>query len=160
MKSLVLRLSVLSMVMLSFCAGIVTAEEGRLRVKKTVEFKLDSETKLNIRVGPMFIDSVAFENRGSGTTRSKVFGVLRRSGSAETAVTLRCALEVENPKEDEWELTATIEFLDSKGELIDRVRSSREFEGEADTWTIDHDILGYVIPLISEVRIEFQAELD
>lgn len=160
MKSNVLRMSLLALVMFVFGTAVVSAEEGRLRFKKTIGFKLDTTVELGATVGPLHVDGVKFENRGVGTTKSKIFGVLRRSGSADTTITLRCAFEVENPKKDEWDLTATLEFLDSDGELIDCVRSSRDFEGEADTWTIDHTILSYVIPLIDEVKIQLQAEAD
>ena len=160
MHSKILRTSVIVVVMVLFGAAAVASERVRLRFNKTIDFKLDRASELSAEVGPLFVDTVEFEDLGSGTTKSKVFGVLRRSGSTETTITLRCAFEVENPVDDEWELTVTIEFLDSKGELIDSVRSSRDFEGEADTWTIDHTILGYVIPLIDEVKIEFRAEAD
>ncbi len=160
MHSKILRLSMLVVAVLLCSAAVFSGERSRLRFKKTVGFKLDTTVELGAEVGPLFVESVEFENRGAGTTKSKIFGVLRRSGSADTTITLRCAFEVENPVKDEWDLTATIEFLDSKGELIDRVRSSRDFEGEADTWTIDHTILGYVIPLIDDVKIELQAEAD
>ncbi|MEN8164208.1 MAG: hypothetical protein ABFS37_08770 [Acidobacteriota bacterium] len=160
MHSKVQRFSVLVAVVLLGSAAVFSGERTRLRFEKTVGFKLDTTVELHAEVGPLFIESVEFENRGAGTTKSKIFGVLRRSGSADTTVTLRCAFDVENPVKDEWDLTATIEFLDKRGELIDRVRSSRDFEGEADTWTIDHDILGYVIPLIDDVKIELQVEAD
>ncbi len=160
MHSRILRISVLVGVVLFCSAAVFSAERVRLRFNKTIDFKLDRAVELSAEVGPLFVDTVEFENLGSGTTKSKVFGVLRRSGSSDTTITLRCAFEVENPVDDEWDLTATIEFLDSKGELIDVVRSSRDFEGEADTWTIDHTILGYVIPLINEVKIELRAEAD
>ena len=160
MHSKILRSSVLVAVVLLCSAAVFSGERSRLRFNKTVGFKFDKTVDLGAEVGPLFIESVEFENRGAGTTKSKVFGVLRRSGSADTTITLRCAFEVENPVKDEWDLTATLEFLDSKGELIDSVRSSRDFEGEADTWAIDHTILGYVIPLIADVKIELQAEAD
>lgn len=160
MYSKILRSSALVAVVLLCSIEVFSGERSRLRFEKTKAFSLDTTIELGAEVGPLFIESVEFENLGAGTTKSKVFGVLRRSGSADTTVTLRCAFEVENPVKDEWDLTATVEFLDSQGQLIDRVRSSRDFEGEADTWTIDHTILGYVIPLIDDVTIEFQAEAD
>jgi hypothetical protein len=161
MKHTFLRFFVLTLVLAALVPLAAWADDdGDLRFKKTVSFKLDKELSLDAEVGPMSVDSVEFINRGAGTTKSKVFSALRRSGSSDTTVTLRCAFDVENPKKDEWELTATLEFFDKKGELIDRVRSSRDFEGEADTWTIDHPILAYVIPLIDEVEIQLQAEFD
>ncbi len=54
----------------------------------------------------------------------------------------------------------TLEFLDSKGRVIDRAKGKESWEGEAKTARIDHAILEYVVPMIDKVRIKLEARLD
>ncbi len=161
MSKSMLRLALFAVAIAVLCVSTAVADDdGDLKFKKTVAFKLDKSFDLDAKVGPVSVDSVEFVNRGGGTTKSKAVDVLKRSGTPGTTTTLRCAFDVENPSKEEWEVTATLEFYDKDDELIDRVRSSRDFEGEADTWTVDHPTLGYVVPLIKEVKITLQAEYD
>ena len=57
-------------------------------------------------------------------------------------------------------LSGVIDLLDKQGELIDRMKDKKSFEGEAKTIAFDHTILAYVIQYIDQVEITLEAELD
>lgn len=138
-------------------AGAVFAQEGSLRFEKTVDWQTGKLLRLDTLVGPVRIGKVEFSNegKGGGGIASRI-----RSGSSDTQTTLRASFDGENPKEDEWVVTFTLEFLDSKGRLIDRAVGKEGFEGEAKTAHVDHPILEYVVPMIDKVRIKLEARYD
>ncbi|HBL31822.1 MAG TPA: hypothetical protein DD490_33790, partial [Acidobacteria bacterium] len=45
---------------------------------------------------------------------------LRGATLSETESVVRATFDAENPEEDEWVVTFTLDFLDSRGKLIDR----------------------------------------
>jgi hypothetical protein len=132
-------------------------ESGSLRFEKTVDYKLDQLIPLNATVGPVKVANVRIAKGGSGS--GGVLGRLR-GGSSEAQATLEASFDTENPKEDEWVVTYTLDFLDSKGRLIDRVSKSKGFEGEAAVFTLDHPILEYVLPFIDKVKVRLEARYD
>jgi hypothetical protein len=139
-------------------AGAAVAQEGSLRFEKTVSWTTGKLMDLNATVGPVRIGKVEFSNegRGGGSIASRFRGV----GASETETTLRATFDGENPKEDEWVVTFTLEFLDRSGKLIDRATGKEGFEGEAKTVRVDHAILEYVVPMIDKVRIKMEARFD
>ena len=138
-------------------AGAAFAQEGSLRFEKTVDWQTGKLIKLDALVGPVRIGSVELSNegKGGGGITSRI-----RGGGSDTQTTLRATFDGENPKEDEWVVTFTLEFLDSKGRLIDRAVGKEGFEGEAKTAKVDHPILEYVVPMIDQVRIKLEARYD
>lgn len=139
-------------------AGAASAqEEGSLRFEKTVDWTTGKLVNLNALVGPVRIGKVEFSNegKGGGSIASRF-----RSGTSDTQTTLRATFDGENPKEDEWVVTFTLEFLDRNGKLIDRATGKEGYEGEAKTARIDHPILEYVVPMIDKVRIKLEAKYD
>lgn len=133
-------------------------EEGSLRFEKTVNWTTGKLIDLNALVGPVRIGKLEFSNegRGGGSIASR----FRGGGASDTQTTLRATFDGENPKEDEWVVTFTVEFLDRNGKLIDRATGKEGFEGEAKTARIDHPILEYVVPMIDKVRIKLEAKFD
>jgi hypothetical protein len=156
-------LSFLAVLAVTFAAPTLGAEEGSLRFEKTVRYEVGSRIDLGALVGPVRVSSVQFENlgRGGGGGGSLV-GRLRGGGSSssDTETTLRASFDSENPRDEEWVVTYTIELLDRQGKLIDRGARNEGFEGEADTVKLDHAILEYVVPMIDRVRIRLEARLD
>lgn len=140
-------------------AAAVSAQEGSLRFEKTVPWQTGKLINLNATVGPVRVGKVEFSNegRGGGSIASRI-----RSGGgpSDTETLLRATFDGENPKEDEWVVSFTLEFLDAKGQLIDRATGKESFEGEAKNARVEHPILAYVVPMIAKVRIKLEARLD
>jgi hypothetical protein len=139
-------------------AGAAVAQEGSLRFEKTVSWSTGKLIDLNTTVGPVRIGKVELSNQGKGG--GSIAGRFRGGGASDTETTLSATFDGENPKEDEWVVTFTLEFLDSKGRLIDRATGKESFEGEAKTAKVNHAILEYVVPMIDKVRIKLEARLD
>jgi hypothetical protein len=139
-------------------AGVVAAQEGSLRFEKTVSWTTGKLLDLNATVGPVRIGKVEFSNQGKGG--GSIASRFRGGGTSDTETTLRATFDGENPKEDEWVVTFTLEFLDRNGKLIDRATGKQGFEGEARTVNVDHAILEYVVPMIDKVRVRMEARFD
>jgi hypothetical protein len=135
-----------------------SAQEGSLRFEKTVDWQTGKLINLDTLVGPVRIGKVEFSNEGKGG--GGIASRIRGGGGSDTQTTLRASFDGENPREDEWVVTFTLEFLDSKGRLIDRATGKEGFEGEAKTARVDHAILEYVVPMIDKVRIKLEARYD
>ena len=133
-------------------------EEGSLRFEKTVSWTTGKLIDLGATVGPVRIGKVEFSNEGKGG--GSIASRFRGGGASDTQTTLRATFDGENPKEDEWVVTFTLELLDKNGKLIDRATGKEGFEGEAKTARIDHPILEYVVPMIDKVRIKLEAKFD
>jgi hypothetical protein len=127
------------------------------RSERTVPFHLDQPTRLEARVGPVMIDNLTITNLGRGFGRGGIGP--KGMQPSEGSTTLRLAFDVNNPGED-WVVTFTIEFLDKAGKVIDRVTKKQGWEEEAEIYKIDHPILEYVLPLISDVKISLSGRLD
>lgn len=136
------------------------AQQGRsLRFEKTIKYQTGKLIDLNATVGPVRIAKVELSQPGSGSAGS-VIDRIRSGGSSETHSTIRAGFDAENPEEDEWVVTFTLDFLDSRGRLIDRVVGKEGLEGEARVVNVDHSILTYVIPMIDRVEVKLEARLD
>lgn len=153
------KLMILGLFLCIGLAGAAAAQEGDLRFEKTVSWQPGKLIDVNALVGPVKIGKVEFSNQGKGggsiASRFKPGG-----GASDTQTVLRASFDGQNPKEDEWVVEFTLEFLDSKGKLIDRATGKESWEGEAKTARIDHPILEYVVPMIDKVRIRLEARLD
>lgn len=135
------------------------AESRSLRFEKTVNYRTDKLVNLDATVGPVRIAKVEF-SQPSGGSGSIVDRIRSGGGSSETQSTLRASFDAENPEEDEWVVTFTLDFLDSKGRLIDRAVGKEGLEGESKVVKVDHQILTYVIPMIDRVEVKLEARLD
>lgn len=158
------KLMILGLFLWIGMAGMVTprmatAQEGDLRFEKTVPWQTGKLIEINALVGPVKIGKLEFTNQGkdggSIASRFRTGG-----GPSDTETVLRASFDGQNPKEDEWVVEFTLEFLDSKGRLIDRGKGQEGWEGEAKTAKVDHAILDYVVPMIDKVRIRLEARLD
>lgn len=136
------------------------AQEGRsLRFEKTIKYQTGKLIDLNATVGPVRVAKVELSQPTGGGAGS-VIDRIRGGGSPETHSTIRASFDAENPEEDEWVVTFTLDFLDSRGRLIDRVVGKEGLEGEAKVVNVDHSILTYVIPMIDRVEVKLEARLD
>jgi hypothetical protein len=146
-------------------AGAAGAQEGGLPFEKTVPFERGELIALGAQVGPVRIANVELSTGGNGGgpgggIRDRIMGSMPGGGDPETRTTITAAFDTENPREEEWVVTYTLDFLDSKGKLIDRATKSKGFEGEATVYRVEHSTLTYVMPFISKVRIRLEAKYD
>lgn len=140
-----------------------SAQESRsLRFEKTVDYQLGKLIDLNTTVGPVRIAKLELSQPEGGSVKDSIMGRMRGGGggSPETHATIRASFDSENPEEDEWVVTYTLDFLDAKGKLIDRVVKSQGLEGEAKVVEVDHSTLKYVLPFIDKVKIRLEARYD
>ncbi len=150
-------------VALLWTAAANAGDEGSLRFEKTVPFSQGQLIQLHAQVGPVKVAQVQFSVGSGGgpgggirdTIMARVHG-----GDPDTSTTLRASFDSENPKDQEWVVTYSLEFLDASGKLIDRASRDESFEGEADVVKVEHTILTYVVPMIAKVRIRLEAKLD
>jgi hypothetical protein len=138
------------------------ADEGSLRFEKTVPFQRDRLIDLGAHVGPVRIAQVQFATGSGGSGGGIRDTIMARAhgGDSDTLTTIRASFDSENPRDQEWVVTYTLEFLDANGKLIDRVSRNESFEGEADVVKVERPILTYVMPMIAKVRIKLEAALD
>lgn len=150
----------------AFAALAATApapgQDGGLRFEKTVPYRLDHTHTLGARVGPVRVDSVVLSTGGGGGMRDSILSRVRPPGAAdpEVSTTIRASFDSQNPNEEEWVVTYTLDFLDKDGRLIDRATKKGSLEGEAKYVNVDHSTLTYVVPAIAKVRIRLEARLD
>lgn len=143
-------------------ASISSAQERSLRFEKTVDYELGKLIDLNATVGPVRVSKVELSQPEGGSVKDSIVGRFRGGGggSSETQATIRAGFDTENPEEDEWVVTYTLDLLDSKGKLIDRVVKSEGLEGEAKVVNVDHATLKYVLPFVDKVKIRLEARYD
>ena len=137
----------------------VGAQNASLTAEHTSPFALGKTQTLNVKVGPVTIQTITIQDRGRITAGSSLPG-LGRTPASEASSTLHVRLTAENPSVDEWAVTFVVEFLDKSGKVIDRVTKRSTWEGEAKPYEFEHPLLQYAIPLIADVRIRFEAKLD
>ena len=138
-------------------ASVAVAAAQADRFETKLPFKIDQPQELEAKVGPVRITSLKVTNLGRGYGR----GGIGPKGlqPSELSTTLRLALDVSNPGED-WVVHYTIEFLDKSGKAIDKVTKREGYEEESKITNVDHPILEYVIPMISELRVTITGRLD
>jgi hypothetical protein len=127
-----------------------------LRSEKTVHFKTDQVIDLQMAAGPVTIRSVKFSSNMAQGMSAR----FKPGGAPDTQTTLRASFDVENPDKDEWVVTFALEYLDSKGKLIDHGSKGSSWEGEAKFFNFDHSILSYAIQFIDQVKISVSGKLD
>ncbi|HYH44188.1 MAG TPA: hypothetical protein VEG34_00750 [Thermoanaerobaculia bacterium] len=159
MDTLLKRTALVLALALMIVPALGAQESGSLRFEKTIDYKLDQLIPLNATVGPVRVTNIRI-SRGSSGGGGGVLGRIRPGAASETEATLSASFDTENPKEDEWVVTYTLDFFDAKGKLIDRASKSKGFEGEAGVFTLDHPILEYVLPMIDRVKVRLEARFD
>ena len=139
----------------------VAAQESSLRAERTFDYRTNRVFDVKATVGPVRIASVEFTDLGKGYGQGGIGGRLRAPGNtSEASTTLRAHFLAENPSADEWEVAFTLEFLDKSGAIIERVTKRSTWEGEAKPYDFDTQILTYVVPMITRVRIKMEGRLD
>ena len=122
------------------------------RADQTVPFEFGKPHTLTTVAGPVKIKSLTMTNLGRGYVRT-VLGVRATTPPSELTTTVRLVFDVENPTDDEWDVTFTVEFMDKAGKVVDRTSKKENYEDETAKLTIEHPLLEYVVPMISDVRV-------
>lgn len=134
-----------------------------LRFEAAVPYETGKMIELGAKVGDVEVNGVEFsELAGTTSVGGKIAGGLGklRGSDSTTKAALQVAFECVNLTTEDWEVTFTIDLLDAEGELIDRVTRDEDFRKESKIYKIQHEILAYVVPLIVDVKIRLDAELD
>jgi hypothetical protein len=140
--------------MIAASAGELDAQDNRF--EKAVPFKVDSTETLSATVGPVKIASLKVTNLGRGYSRGG-FSLRSANPPSELSTTLRFAFEVDNPVDEEWDVSFTVELLDKAGKVIDRATKTENYEEEAKVLNIEHAIIEYALPLIGDMRVTLQG---
>lgn len=147
-------------VVLAVAAVSLSAQSRTARFTQTIPFALPKTTNLDAVVGPVKITTLDLTDLGRGYSAGNIAARMRGNGSAsEVSTTVRSVLAVDNPTGDEWELTLTLEFLDKNGKVVDKLTKKNEYDDETAKWTIEHPLLEYVVPLITQVRITVDGRI-
>jgi hypothetical protein len=156
------KIVVAAALLLLATAATARAAEGSLRFEKVVPFEQGKLIALGAQVGPVHVNQVQFGLESGGGTAGMIASIKERAhgGDPETMSMLKVSFDSENPKDQEWEVSYKVDFLDADDKLIDRASTKESFEGEASVVKIERPILTYVVPLIAKVRIRLEAALD
>ena len=142
---------------LSLLAMLVTplaAQENR--TDQSVPLEFGKPYALTTVAGPVKVKTLTMTNLGRGYAKT-VLGVRTTASSSDLTTTFRLVLDVENPVEEDWDVTFTVEFMDKAGKVIDRTSKRENYDHETAKMTIEHPLLEYVVPLVSEVRVTVQG---
>lgn len=149
------------------CAGLmvvmslgVVAQERTGRFQRTVDFDTPKTVNLDTMVGPVKITTVEFSDLGRGYSGGGFAARMRAGSDSEASTALRAKFLIDNPRAEEWELTITLELLDRDGKIIDKLTKKNDYENETATWNIEHPLLEYVMPMVSEVRITIEGRVQ
>lgn len=145
---------VLLIALMLLAGGRLNAQGNRF--EKTVVFQEGTTEALAAVVGPVKVTSLKITNLGRGYGRGGI-GIRPGTPPSELSTTIRFAFEVDNPADEEWDVTFTVELLDKAGKVIDRVARTQNYEQEAKALNVDHPIIEYVVPLVADVRLTLQA---
>lgn len=147
-----------ALLLLAFTA-VAASGQPSLRAEKTLKYQTDNPIALDVRVGPAKVASLRI-TLGAPSGFGAAMKAKMAKTDPETQTTFQFAFDTENPNAEQWEVTYTVEFLDTKGTVIDRFTSKAEYEGEAKTSTFEHSMLKAAVPLIDRIRVKFQAAKD
>jgi hypothetical protein len=155
-----LRTALASVVtLLALSISTAAAQNASLTAEHTAPVTLGRTQSLNVKVGPVTVQTITIQDRGRVTPGTTLPG-LSRNPASEASSTLHVRLMAENPSVDDWAVTFVVEFLDKSGKVIDRVTKRANWKGEAKPYEFEHPLLQYAIPLIADVRIRFEAKVD
>jgi hypothetical protein len=126
------------------------------RFEQKLAFEIDKSLPLNGTAGPVKVPTLKILNLGRGYSRG---GISLRSvnQASELSTTLRFSFEVNNPTREEWQVEFTIEMMDKSGKVIDRLSKKENYDDEQKVLNIEHPLLEYVMPMVSDVRITLQG---
>jgi len=116
----------------------------------TVDFEFVKQATLDGKAGEVEIRSVEF-------TSASGKGGLFSSGDADLMAGIVTGLECSTTAEKKQKLDLTIQFLDSEGALIDRVKNGVSLKNGSKVFETSHKTLKYVVPLIAKVQITVSA---
>ena len=140
--------------------GAAAQETHTLRAERAVEFRTGKVFDLKAQVGQARIASVELQDLGHGYGRGGIASRIRPGSDSEASTTIRAHFLAENPTSEDWEVSFTLEFLDKNGKLIDRATKKAKWDHEAKPYDFDHQLLEYVVPMITQVRIKLEGKQD
>lgn len=134
------------------CVLVVLPLSAQDKADQSVPLEFGKAHTLTTVAGPVKVKTVTMTNLGKGYART-VLGVRTTLPPSELSTTVRLVFDVENPAKEEWGVTFTVEFMDKAGKVVDRTSKKEDYDNETAKLTMEHPMLEYVLPMISEVRV-------
>jgi len=122
------------------------------KTDQSVPLEFGKPHTLTTVAGPVKVKTLTMTNLGKGYARS-VLGVRTALPPSELSTTVRLVFDVENATKEEWDVTFTVEFIDKAGKVVDRTSKKENYDNESTKLTMEHPLLEYVLPMISDVRV-------
>ena len=122
------------------------------KTDQSVPLEFGKPHTLTTVAGPVKVKALTMTNLGKGYARS-VLGVRTALPPSELSTTVRLVFDVENATKEEWDVTFTVEFMDKAGKVVDRTSKKENYDNESAKLTMEHPLLEYVLPMISDVRV-------
>ena len=139
-------------VMFAAMALVVMPLAAQDKADQSVPLEFGKAHALTTVAGPVKVKTLTMTNLGKGYART-VLGVRTTLPPSELSTTVRLVFDVENPAREEWGVTFTVEFMDKAGKVVDRTSKKEDYDNETAKLTMEHPMLEYVLPMISEVRV-------
>ncbi len=138
--------------------GLSLSAQGD-RAERTLPFKIDATHTLAATLGPVSVTTLKITNLGRGYGRG---GLVSRvtAPASELSTTIRFAFDLNNPRDEDWQVTFTIELLDKAGKLIDRQVGRENVEGQKKTFNFEYPLLEYALPAVTDFRLTMAAKID
>ena len=150
-----------SLVALVILGSVVCAfaQTPSLQAEKTLSYKVGTEMALDVKVGPVKVHKVKITIGSGGGVGAAVKARVTKMDPLVEEV-LQFVFDAENPDKVDYNVTYSVELLNTKGEVIDRFSEKDGYEAEAKSSRFEHVILKVALPMIDKVRIKFQAAVD
>ena len=128
------------------------------RFEGTLPFKVDVSQPVAATVGPVKVSTLKVTNLGRGYGRGG-FGP-KMNATSELSTVIRLAFDANNPRDEDWEVTFSVELLDRSGKssIAPPRRSTSRASPRSSTSTTPSS--STVLPLVHEARITLQARID
>jgi hypothetical protein len=145
-------------VLVTVVCSLSLAAQGE-KFEQKIAFGVDKALTVNGTAGPVKVATLKITDLGRGYSKG---GLSLRSLTppSELSTTLRFALDVNNPTKEEWQVTFTLELLDKDGKVIDRLTKKENYDNESKVLTLEHPVLEYVMPLVTDVKISLQGKKE
>jgi hypothetical protein len=131
-------------------AGEAAPEPAGTDFEATVKFSQLQKVSLDGSAGAIEVQSVEFEV--AGAKGGGITGAFS-SADAEMQAIITTRLTLKNSADTKVKFDATVEFLDTDGQVIDRTMSSDNFKKNEKTFDIKHTTLRWAVDYIDQARI-------
>ncbi|UCF68125.1 MAG: hypothetical protein JSV80_02160 [Acidobacteriota bacterium] len=154
---MIIRFLILAMVLGSLVPSLAADEPAAvpMSLREELSFEIGARRALDATIGDLKVAHFAIE-RDSASLMEQL---LPPRGGQSRYSWLRYVIEVDNPSELTWRLTARLRLLDENGAVIDEFEfRERLRRRRARAIEFRRIVLNYVVPLIDIVELTLVAE--